>query len=104
MIVDQAASDPKDPRRTSFRLLKVLVWVQERLHPTELQVTLMWAGLIGFCGAVSSIVFRVATDLLRKLFTAGEGGGVVESFAHLSPWLRLVIPAVGGLVAGLVIH
>ena len=104
MIVDKAASDPKDSRLISFRLLKVFVWFQERLQPSELQITLVWAGMIGFCGAVSSIVFRVATDLLRQAFTANGSGGVVESFAQLSPLLRLTIPALGGLIAGLIIH
>jgi chloride channel protein, CIC family len=104
MIVDPAASAPQDSRLTTFRLLKVLVWFQERLHPSDLQITLVWAGLIGFCGALTSIVFRVATDLLRELFTANSGGGVVESFAQLSPLLRLIIPALGGLIAGAIIH
>jgi CIC family chloride channel protein len=104
MIVDPAASDPRDPRLSSFRLLKLFVWFQERLHPSDLQVTLIWAGLIGFCGALTSIVFRVATDLLRGLFISNTSGGVVESFAHLSPWLRLIIPAIGGLIAGAIIQ
>ena len=104
MIVDPAASDPQDSRLTTFRLLKVFVWFQERLQPSDLQITLVWAGLIGFCGAVTSIVFRVATDLLHGLFTANASGGVVESFAHLSPLLRLTIPALGGLIAGAIIH
>jgi CIC family chloride channel protein len=104
MIVDPAASDPHDPRLTSFRLLKIFVWFQERLHPSELQVTLFWAGLIGFFGALSSIVFRVATDLVRGAFTGDSNAGLVESFTRLPPLYRLIVPAIGGLIAGGIIH
>src|SRR6476469_3585032 len=104
MIVDPAPSDPQDSRLTSFRLLKAFVWFQERLHPSELQVTLFWAGLTGFLGALASIVFRGAFNLLRGALTGSSTGGMVESFARLPALERLFIPAIGGLVAGLIIH
>src|SRR3954469_12613160 len=88
----------------SFRVLRAFVWFQERLHPTELQVTLVWAGVIGFCGALASIAFRVLSDILRQGFTRDSSAGLVESFAHLPPLLRLVVPAIGGLIAGAIIH
>ncbi len=104
MIVDPAASDPQDSRLTSFRLLKAFVWFQERLHPSELQVTLFWAGVTGFLGALASIAFRGAFNLLQGVLTGSSDIGMVESFARLSPLSRLFIPAVGGLVAGAIIH
>ena len=74
------------------------------MHPTDLQITLVWAGLIGFCGALCSIAFRFCTSLVHKALTGSDSPGFVESFAHLSPWLRLVVPAVGGLIAGGIIY
>ncbi len=104
MIVDPAASDPQNSHLSSFRLLKAFVWFQERLHPTELQVTLFWAGLTGLLGALASIAFRGAFNLVRGLFTGTSTGGMVESFARLPPISRLFIPALGGLIAGAIIH
>lgn len=74
------------------------------MQPSDLQVTLVWSGLIGFCGALCSIAFRFCTDVVHKALTGSAGPGFVESFAHLPPWLRLVVPALGGLVAGGIIH
>jgi CIC family chloride channel protein len=88
----------------SFRRLKFWVWFKERAHPTDLQITLFWAGIIGFGGAVCSVGFRFATGLIHKLMTGSSAPGFVESFSHLSPWWRLAIPAIGGLIAGAIIY
>ena len=43
--------------RRLLRLLRFRVWIQERLQPTEWQVTLMWAAVAGVLGALASILF-----------------------------------------------
>jgi CIC family chloride channel protein len=65
---------------------------------------LFWAGVIGFAGALCSIVFRLATSVVHKILTGSSAPGLVESFSQLPPWLRLIIPAIGGLLAGFIIH
>lgn len=74
------------------------------MRPTDLQVTLIWSGLIGFCGGVCSIAFRLATSLVHKILTGSSVPGLVESFAQLPPLFRVIIPAIGGLLAGAIIH
>ena len=88
----------------TFRQLKFLVWFQERIQPTDLQATLIWAGIIGFCGGICSIVFRLGTSLVHKILTGSSEPGLVESFSQLPPLLRLGVPAIGGLVAGAIIQ
>ncbi len=88
----------------ALRRLKLWVWFKERAHPTDIQITLLWAGLIGFAGAVCSIGFRLATDRVHRLLTGNSGSGLVESFGHLPPLLRLTVPALGGLIAGTILH
>jgi CIC family chloride channel protein len=78
------------------------VWFSDLVQPTELQFTLFWAGVIGFLGAASSMAFRRLTDGVHWLFTH-QNAGYVESFSNLPPWHRLVIPPIGGLLAGLTI-
>lgn len=87
-----------------LRRLKWWVWFREVIHPSDLQVTLVWAGLIGGGGALTSIAFRSATSVLHKLLTGSRAPGLVESFAALPWWARLTVPAVGGLLAGLVLY
>ncbi len=89
-------------RRRLLPLLKLRVWISELIRPSELQITLFWAGIIGFLGAVSSVAFRRLTDFVHWLLTQRHDG-FVESFAHLTWWQRLATPAVGGLLAGFTI-
>ena len=98
------APDGALPLRLGFlRRLKWWVWFRELTHPGDLQVTLAWAGLIGFGGALTSIGFRYATSELHKLMTGSSTPGLVESFISLSWWERLTVPAIGGFFAGLVL-
>jgi chloride channel protein, CIC family len=88
----------------TLRRLKFWVWFQECLRPSELQVTLIWAGIIGFCGAVCSIAYRVGTSFIHKILTGSSASGLVESFTELPRWGRLVVPAIGGVIAGGIIY
>jgi CIC family chloride channel protein len=89
-------------RRRLVRLLRLRVWLFEHVRPNELQVTLFWAGVIGFLGALASVGFRDLLSLLHMALT-GYRTAVVESFQHLAWWQRLTLPALGGVMAGLAI-
>lgn len=95
------AENPKPARRRSHLvpLLKLRVWLGERFRPTELQVTLLWAGLVGFLGALSSLLFREATRGVHFLLTHSDKN-LVESFKAMPPGQRFVTPIVGGALAG----
>ena len=80
------------------------MWFIERAQPSDLQLTLLWAGIVGFCGAICSIAFRLATGTIHKLLTGSPAPHLAESFAHLSPWLRIVVPTIGGLIAGAILQ
>ncbi len=80
-------------------LLKLRVWLSDKIRPNDLQVTLFQAGLIGFAGGVAAVGFRLASRLLGRLFT-GEYGAIEPTFDPLPSWQRLCIPALGGLIAG----
>jgi CIC family chloride channel protein len=96
-----ASVAPANPN--SLRRLRFWVWVQERAHLSDLQITIIWAGIVGFFGALSSIAFRGATGVIHKLFTGSSSVSLVESFQQLPLLGRLIVPAIGGLIAGLVI-
>ena len=104
MDVTNTAQPPSGLNLQTLRRLKFWVWFQEWTRPSELQVTLIWAGIIGFCGALCSIAYRVATSFVHKILTGSNEPGLVESFTELPLWGRLVVPAIGGLIAGAIIH
>jgi chloride channel protein, CIC family len=92
-----------DLSTSARRRVRVRIWLFEHFRITELHQTLLWAALIGFVGAWSSIAFKETTELLHRLLT-GSGGSYVESFTRLPWWQRLVVPCVGGLLAGLTLY
>ncbi len=86
-------------RQFYLQLLKAGLLVAERIQPSELQVTLFWAGLVGFFGASSAVLFRKATESVHWLLTQ-QHTGLMENFAQLPQWQRLVTPIIGGALAG----
>ncbi len=90
--------------RRLMRLLRWRLWIQEKLQPTEWQVTLLWAALAGFLGALASVFFLGLAEGVHELFGySGEGVGVVESMRQLPWWGCLLVPALGGMCAGIVL-
>jgi CIC family chloride channel protein len=83
-----------------MRLLRWRLWIQEKLQPTDWQIMLWWAALAGFAGAMVSLLFRVFTEGIHELLT-GRNAGVVETMRLLPWWGRILVPAAGGLFAGL---
>ncbi len=94
-----AASAPAH-RRWLLPLLKLRIWVADFAHHNELQTTLFWAGVVGFLGGVSSVAFRKLTEGLLWLFTR-HTGEYVETFSRLPDWQRVLVPTLGGVLAGL---
>jgi CIC family chloride channel protein len=80
------------------------MWFKEKAQPSDLQLTLLWAGIVGFCGAICSIGFRLATGAVHKLLTGSPAPHLSESFAHLPLWMRLIVPGTGGLIAGAILQ
>ena len=94
-----------EPATSPSRLLRLLrwrVWVQERLHPTAWQATLLWAAAAGFAGALASIVFSLLTEEVHA-WVGGRGMNVVETMQRLPWWACLAVPALGGAAAGAVL-
>jgi len=88
--------------RRLLRLLRWRLWIQEKLQPTEWQVTLVWAAVAGFLGALTSIVFLTLTERVHDWYGSSHLG-VVESMQRLPWWGCLLVPTLGGALAGLVL-
>lgn len=84
------------------QLLKLKVWSIERFRIGERQLMLVWAALIGLFGALTAECFRKASDFVHFVATGSESE-IVSSFARLPVWQRLVVPTVGGLLAGVIL-
>jgi CIC family chloride channel protein len=89
--------------RRLLRLLRWRVWITEKLQPTEWQAMLLWAAVAGFLGALVSILFTTLTETIYDWF-GSRNLGIVGSMQQLPWWGCLLVPTVGGALAGLVLH
>jgi chloride channel protein, CIC family len=75
----------------------------------DLASIVFWATLVGLVGALASVVFRELIQLFTKLFTGytaevEHGAGLVGAASSLVWWHRAIVPVVGGVLAGWVLH
>ncbi|MEK8924644.1 voltage-gated ClC-type chloride channel ClcB [Escherichia coli] len=64
---------------------------------------LLIATIVGILAALAVAAFRHAMLLLEWLFLNNDSGSLVNAATNLSPWRRLLTPALGGLAAGLLL-
>lgn len=84
---------------------RALLWTHRELDFSRLRGMLLWAGLIGFLGAVVVAGFRETLGFLELLLTGhGNEEELSRVAGELSPVRRLLTPALGGLLAGLVMQ
>jgi CIC family chloride channel protein len=89
-------------RRILLRLLRLRVWLTERVPGEFWESNYLWAALIGLCGAFSSVAFREALSHLQRWLL--DYTGPLDGAATSLPWWgRLLMPTVGGLLAGLIL-
>ncbi|MFQ5668936.1 MAG: ClcB-like voltage-gated chloride channel protein [Acidobacteriota bacterium] len=75
----------------------------EMIAGSEEQVILLtWAGTLGAMGAVAACGLRALADAILP-FLWGAGGDISRQVALAPTWMRLVIPAAGGVIAGLIL-
>ncbi|MBI5425858.1 MAG: ClcB-like voltage-gated chloride channel protein [Opitutae bacterium] len=86
-----------------LKLLRWRVWLQEKLQPTEWQVTLLWAAVAGVLGALAALAFTSLTEGTHRLLT-GSRAGIVESMRLLPWWAVLGVPTLGGLLTGAILR
>lgn len=79
------------------------LFLLERLRPGELQRILVIAALIGVVGALATIGFRITVAGIEHLLL-GRSDSLVRASMALPWWLRLIIPAAGGICAGLLLQ
>jgi CIC family chloride channel protein len=85
------------------RHLERLLVLRELVRINEETFHLILAGIIGVIGGVVNLCFYAVTELVMKLVLHRTGDAV--EIAQLLPWWqRLVVPAIGGVIAGLVLY
>ncbi|MEW5805958.1 MAG: ClcB-like voltage-gated chloride channel protein [Acidobacteriota bacterium] len=82
------------------RLLKL----KDAIHPEENTWFFLLVLAIGFCGGLGAILFRSCSSLLMRFYSGSFELSLLDIAMKLSPVMKILVPAMGGLIAGLVIH
>jgi chloride channel protein, CIC family len=77
--------------------------IREKLRFSEQAFHLVLAGGIGVLGGLVNLVFYHATESVKTFFLSHEGDPV-EVAEMMVGWQRVITPALGGLLAGLVLY
>jgi len=86
------------------RSLRLALRLFARLRLNDQQTLFVWAVVVGFLGAVGALAFKYATEYLLFAMTGVmKHGDHVASFNAMDSWHRILVPAIGGIGAGLVL-
>jgi CIC family chloride channel protein len=69
----------------------------------DLASIIFWAALVGFCAALSSVMFREGLRLLELLFT-GQATSLERAATGMAWWRRVLLPLGGAVLAGFVLR
>jgi CIC family chloride channel protein len=94
---------PVKSSSSSGKGLRLRLWLRERLRPSELQANLLWAALVGVIGSLATVAFREGIQGVLWLLTQ-RSGSLVQTAKSLAWWERLLVPTLGGLIAGLLLQ
>jgi len=92
-------SPPLNPRR-----IPGAGWVRRHLVSDHLPATLLAAAVVGVFGALATVGFRESLQYLQALFGGEPAHGMVWLARGLAWWERLLLPVLGGVVAGLILQ
>ncbi|HEY5366799.1 MAG TPA: ClcB-like voltage-gated chloride channel protein [Casimicrobiaceae bacterium] len=81
------------------RIQRLRIKLFEAFRLSDPQAMLVWAALAGFVGALATVAFRESIRGLQWLVT-GHSGSLVGMAKSLPWYFRMVLPALGGLLAG----
>lgn len=90
-------------RRVYRRHRERLLGWRQRWQPREETFHLVLAAAVGIVAGLTNFLFHLGTELI-KVIALRQPGDVVEIAEVMVWWLRLVVPALGGCMAGLVLQ
>ncbi|MBE0567410.1 MAG: chloride channel protein [Krumholzibacteria bacterium] len=94
-----SAARGRGPSRVRLLFFKLI----ERFQPDETAIMVVMAVLVGVVGGFGAILFRLMVDFFQG-FAIGHGEHTAELLAGLPWWRKLLLPVVGGLVVGPLVH
>jgi CIC family chloride channel protein len=83
-------------------LLRLRTRAAHLFRLSDAHTMLVWSVIVGIVGAFATIAFREGISLMQRAFT-GQDGSLVEMARRLPIGMRIALPALGGLAAGVLL-
>ncbi len=83
-------------------LLRLRTRAAHLFRLSDAHTMLVWSVIVGIVGALATIAFREGISLMQRAFT-GQDGSLVEMAKRLPIAMRIALPALGGLAAGVLL-
>lgn len=102
-MINQSDQNKKGGR-LSWSWLRMALNLREKLKLGDKQIIFIWAVVIGTLGALTALLFEVGVSLVQDLLTGYYGYQQIEVFQEIAQnnWIWcIIVPATGGLLAGL---
>lgn len=98
--INKAAMDQINvPKKNPTIARKIGIFLQSGFALIRQHEMLLWASVVGFLGAISTVAFREGLSSTQQLLVGHSGSFV--GMARALPWqFRLLLPCAGGVVAG----
>jgi chloride channel protein, CIC family len=77
--------------------------IRDKLRFNEEALHLVMAGVIGIVGGSVTLAYQACHEVIRWL-AFGQPGEFTAIVSHIEPWRLVLVPTLGGLAAGLVLH
>ena len=94
-----SAARGRGPSRVRLTVLKLI----ERFQPDETTIMVVMAVIVGTVGGFGAILFRWLVDFFQG-FAIGHGEDTVALLLAKPWWQKLLLPVVGGLIVGPLVH
>ncbi|MFN2369958.1 MAG: chloride channel protein [Candidatus Krumholzibacteriia bacterium] len=94
---------PADRGRGPSRVRLLFFRLVERFQPDETTIMVVMAVAVGLVGGCGAILFRLMVDFFQG-FAIGHGEHTAELLAGVPWWRKLLLPVVGGLIVGPLVH
>ena len=74
--------------------------LRKKLHIGDRQVLYLWAIFVGIAGAMTALCFEHGVQFVQDLLTGQTDASQIGAFSSIPPWLRILVPSIGGFMAG----
>lgn len=95
-----------EDRKTGFSWswLNFALFLRAKLNLQGKHGIYLWAFLVGVAGACVALLFEVCTNVVQDLLSQQHGESQLSLFSNMDWFMRVIVPASGGLISGIILY